>query len=78
MSYPVAKGHMLKVWAKAVCPLCGDDLSHVGDDIDEGDFHDTYACNYCRILVTYVSPCKYTEYHTVPDDQKRYIMEHQL
>lgn len=80
--YPVAMHQMLKVWATCVCPICGCELESVGDEIEEDDqepLHlDTFACEYCSLLVTYVSPAKYEEYHLVPDHEKRYLIERQF
>lgn len=76
--YPRARGRMLEVWAKLECPVCDADMEHVTDEY-EGKLHlDTYACDYCHLLVTYVSPRKYHEYHQVPDNEKRYFVERQL
>lgn len=78
--YRLAKGHMHEVWATLECPVCGDEMSEVGDDHEFDDnerewFVDTYACAYCDLMVTYVSPHEYGEYHDVPDSERRYLIE---
>jgi hypothetical protein len=35
--YPLATGHMAKVWAKCVCPICDSDLESVGDEREDDD-----------------------------------------
>lgn len=73
--YKVAKGRMAEVWARLECPVCGDEMEHVGDDYEDEKHLDTYSCEYCRILITYVSPAKYHEYHEVPDSERCYLIE---
>ena len=73
--YPLAKGHMLKVFATLECPVCGDEMDHCDDEYDGGWHHDTYLCRHCRISVSYITPRKYGEYHSVPDSEKRYSIE---
>jgi hypothetical protein len=77
-NYPRARGRMLEVWAKVECPVCDAELEHVGDDYEDEEHIDCYDCSYCGILVSYVSPAKYGEYHDVPDKDRRYIIEHSL
>jgi len=80
--YPLAKGHMAKVWATCECPVCGDEMEHVGDEYDDDDdgkiMLDTYGCDYCHLLVTYVSPADDHAYHEVADKDRRYIIERML
>lgn len=81
--YPHAKGHMLEVWATLECPVCGDEMRASSDDTETDDVHgelylDTYACDHCEILVTYISPKKYGEYHDTPDSKKWYQIEDML
>lgn len=72
--YPLARGHMLEVWAKLECPVCDGDMDHLCDEYEDDDHLDTYTCGYCGIQITYVSPAKYHEYHQVPDSKKRYLI----
>lgn len=77
--YPLAKGHMAKVWATCVCPVCDDEMRQVGDEYEDSEegklMLDTYACDHCRILVTYVSPADDLEYHQVAAHDRRYLIE---
>lgn len=80
--YPRARSHMLEVWATLECPICGGEMTDSSSDYEDDDngrlFLDTYACNYCSLLVTYVSPAEYGQYHLVPDKDRRYFVERQL
>ena len=81
--YPLAKGHMHEVWATGECPICGDDMGHVDDDIllDDNEqpvLVDTYGCDYCHLLVMYVSPADGTDYHETADSDKRYCIERMI
>lgn len=80
--YPQAKGHMLDVWATCECPICGEDMRSSSYDYEVDDEHgklftDTYACDYCEILLTYISPAD-MEYHDVLDSQKWYLVERMI
>lgn len=81
--YPRAIGHMAEVWAKCECPICSTEMEHSSDDYDADDerqeLHlDTYACNHCNLLITYVSPAQYGAYHEVPESDRRYFIERQI
>lgn len=81
--YPHARARMLKVWATLECPICGAEMESLDDDYETDDelghLHlDTYICDYCNILLTYVSPAKYHQYHEVPDNEKRYFIERMM
>lgn len=79
--YPLARGQMAKVWATLVCPVCGAEMREVcmedGEDFENPVTLDSYACDYCNIMVTYVSPQKYHEYKDVPANCRRYLIEEQ-
>lgn len=80
--YAKAKGQMLEVFATCECPICGDEmvsLDMTTENYDErGDWHfDTYVCSHCCILLTYITPAKYHNYHDVPDGEKYYLIENQ-
>lgn len=79
MGYPQAEGHMMEVWATGECPVCSNDMDQLCDDYEtDGNVSlhfDTYTCKHCRIMVTYVSPDQYTEYHQVPDVAKLYFID---
>ncbi len=80
-SYPLARGNMEKVWATLECPVCGAEMRDVcmedSEDYGEAITIDTYACDYCNIMISYVSPAKYHEYHDVPGNHRRYLIEEQ-
>lgn len=72
---PRARGRMLEVWAKCECPVCDGDLEHLTDEYEDEQHIDSYTCSYCGLIISYVSPSKYHEYHDVPDRDRRYIIE---
>lgn len=75
MGYPLATGNMLKAWGTTVCPVCDTDMIHLHAEDDGGLTHDTYTCSKCEIMVTYISPEHFGEYHQVPDGEKFYMIE---
>lgn len=77
--YPLAKGHMAEVWATLVCPVCDGEMREIGDEYEDDEegklMLDTYACNHCRILVTYISPADVHEYRQVANRDRRYLID---
>jgi hypothetical protein len=52
------------------CPFCEGDIDSVCYELDDGIFEDTYDCDAeCEILLTFLTPKKYGEYHKVPIDE---------
>lgn len=47
------------------CFICGSDLEAVGDEIEDGEHHDTYACERCEILITFITSAKVQAYHEI-------------
>lgn len=55
-----------KIWLKdigATCPICGEDLEHLCDERNEGKYEDSYTCDACGVIVTYISPDDGRQYH---------------
>ena len=74
---------MAEVWATCECPICDDDMEHLTDEYEEDEDHgklhlDTYTCDHCHIMVTYVSPAGVGEYHNVANRDRRYLIEHRV
>lgn len=59
------------------CPFCHEDLW--GNSLDgtrEAEtFEDCYTCDDCDVLVTLITPARYTEYWQVPDGAESYLIE---
>lgn len=47
------------------CFICGTDLEPVGDEVEGGEHHDTWACERCEILITFVTSSKVHAYHEI-------------
>ena len=44
------------------CFICGSELEAVGDEVEGGEHHDTYACERCEILITVITSAKVHAY----------------
>lgn len=51
------------------CPVCGQELEHSSDMHNDGKHEDTFACEFCSILVTYITPDDRREYHEYGDHE---------
>ncbi len=47
------------------CFICGTDLEPVGDEIEGDEHHDTWSCERCEILITFITPAKVHAYHEI-------------
>lgn len=78
--YPLARGHMLEVWGIGECPICGEEMSALDYERDPDEELGllgiaSYTCDYCNIILCYVCADTYSQYHEVPDNEKRYFIE---
>lgn len=77
-----------RLWEKAVehygqghsnlweCPCCGGDIDALCDEHEDGLHYDTWRCEGdCDLLITFVTPAEYTEYHQVMDSEWEIILE---
>lgn len=77
-----------KLWQKLVefysqrnsprweCPWCGGDIDASSDEHDGDEFWDTWTCvGDCNLLITFITPAEYKEYHQVPDGQWTILVE---
>lgn len=44
------------------CFICGANLDHVTADDDGDEYHDTWTCDECDILITFITPSKAATY----------------
>lgn len=47
------------------CFICDSDLEPVGDEIDGDEHRDTWACENCEILITFITSAKVHTYHEI-------------
>src|SRR5579859_1960135 len=76
-----------KLWARAIehyshrvnwweCPWCGGEIDAVDMETDDDETWDTWSCvGNCNLLITFITPAEYTEYHDVPDGDWRVLIE---
>jgi hypothetical protein len=58
------------------CPWCGGHIDALCDEISGDDYWDTWDCvGGCDLLITFITPAEYAEYHCVPDDYWRVLVE---
>lgn len=58
------------------CPWCGGDIDAVCDERNDETFEDTWHCvGDCELLITFITPAEYTEYHEVMDGEWTILIE---
>jgi len=58
------------------CPICGDDMQDLCYEVnDTNQSEDSYTCDTCAVIVTYITPHDRREYHEYNNGEIRMTLE---